>query len=82
MSHTQRQRGLAIIAATTGISVDLLPPQARLQEDLGCDFLDFIELLMALEDALDMCFSPEEDAAVTTVGDLFDLVERHAGAAP
>ena len=70
-------------AADLVVSVlDALPPQARLDENLGCDSLDVLELLMALEDVFDVAFSSEEDAAVTTVGDLLDLVERHAEAAP
>ncbi len=82
MSATRRTRALTIIAQCTGLSLDVLTPQARLDESLGCDSLDVIELLMAMEDVFDVAFSPEEDAAVTTVGDLLDLVERHAGAAP
>lgn len=82
MSATHRARALTIIAQHTGLSLDALPPQARLDENLGCDSLDVIELLMALEDVFNVAFSSEEDAAVTTVGDLLDLVERHAGATP
>jgi len=82
MSTPHRARALTIIAEHLGLSMDALTPSARLQCDLGCDSLDVIELLMGLEDALEVAFSPEEDAAVTTVGDLLDLAERHAGAAP
>jgi len=82
MSATHRARALTIIAQCTGLSLDALTPSARLQCDLGCDSLDVIELLMAFEDEFDMAFSPEEDAAVTTVGDLLDLVDIHAVAAP
>lgn len=82
MSTPHRARALTIIAEHLGLSLDALTPSARLQCDLGCDSLDVIELLMGLEDAFEAAFSPEEDAAVTTVGDLLDLVETHTGAAP
>lgn len=82
MNATNRARALTIIAEHIGLSLDALTPSARLEDDLGCDSLDAIELLMALEDVFEVAFSPEEDAAVTTVGDLLDLVDIHAGAAP
>jgi len=82
MSAPHRARALTIIAEHIGVSLDALTPQARLDENLGCDSLDVLELLMALEDVFDVAFSSEEDAAVTTVGDLLDLVERNAEAAP
>jgi len=82
MSATHRARALTIIAEHTGFSIATLTPTARLDEYLGCDILDVIELLMALEDEFEVAFSPEEDAAATTVGDLLDLVEIHAEAAP
>lgn len=78
---TLRKHALTIIANHVGLSFDALTPDARLDEDLGCDSLDVVELLIGLENEFDVVFSPEEDATVTTVGDLFNLVEIHAGVA-
>jgi acyl carrier protein len=59
-----------------------ITPAMRLDGPIGMDSLDIVELLMWLEDALDISFSPEDDASIKTVGDLLNAVDRHTGGAP
>ena len=51
--------------------------QARLDEDLGADELDEVELMMALEDTFDITVPDEEAAKVKTVQDLVNLVNKY-----
>lgn len=80
MSADRRARALDLIASHTGVGVASLHEPTCLVADLGCDSLDVIEILMAMEEEFDILSSPEDDAAVRTVGDLLALVERLAGA--
>ena len=82
MSADRRTRVLRLTAASAGVDLADVHEAARLEEDLGCDSLDVLEILMALEAEFDILSTPEDDAAVSTVGDLLALVERLAGAKP
>lgn len=54
-------------------------PTHRLQEDLGCDSLDVIELTMAVEEEFGIWIDDEEGEALRTVQDVVDLAERKLG---
>ena len=65
-----------VIAEHFGINVDRLTDEARLRDDLGADWLDRLELMIAIEDQI----SGFEVADVVvdqidTVGDLLRLIE-------
>lgn len=67
-------------------SVDLevpgpVDPHHELAKDLGVDSMGAIVLAVALEDRFRVKLSDEEAAAVVTVRDLMDLVERTSRAA-
>ena len=50
---------------------------SRTFDELGCDSLDFVEIIMALEDALDIeMFTPDLDK-VHTVDDLYNYMAVH-----
>ena len=51
-------------------------PTARLNEDLGFDSLDAVELIMALEETFDIEISDDEAEKVTTVQQVIDCVEK------
>jgi acyl carrier protein len=48
--------------------------------DMGCDSLDAIEIVMSLEDIFDLEIGDDEWADARTVGDIYNLVERLANA--
>ena len=50
--------------------------QASLQEDLGADSLDAVDLNMALEDELGVSIDDEALANLKTVGDLVNYLEN------
>lgn len=66
-----------IIAEQLGIDLALLKLEHKLQDDLGADSLDNIEIVMALEEAFGIALPDEEvETALVqnTVGALADYV--------
>ncbi|MBM7454010.1 acyl carrier protein [Acholeplasma morum] len=51
---------------------------ARLQEDLGADSLDAVELIMNIEDEFDISISDEAAQNLKTVGDLVTYIESQS----
>ena len=69
------ERVRRIVAEHLGIPLERVVDSAGLL-DLGADSLDFIELIMALEDEFSLTISDEEAERLVTVGDLVAAVER------
>jgi acyl carrier protein len=63
-----------IIADNLGVSIADIEDAADLQEDLGADSLDVVEIIMDIEDKLLVNVTDEELHEVKTVQDLIDLV--------
>jgi len=82
MSAAARARAMAELGEYANIPETDITPAMRLDGPIGMDSLDIVELLMWLEVALDISFSPEDDASIKTVGDLLNAVDRHTGGAP
>ena len=51
--------------------------ESDIQEDLGADSLDLVDLLMSLEDDFDLEVPDEDVAKIKTVGDLVNYIEAH-----
>ena len=62
---------------TEQLSVDAgeVKPESSLQNDLGADSLDPVELVMALEEAFDIEIPDEAAEGITTVGDAVKYIE-------
>ena len=71
----RQARTITIIAEHTGVSPDVLTPDARL-EDLGIDSLDAIEITVALEDEFNLDITSGMERQWETVGDIFKAVEE------
>ncbi len=63
-----------VIADTINCDVSTLTPAASLQDDLGIDSLDAVEINMALEDKFGISISDEELMALKTVEDIVNTV--------
>lgn len=59
-----------IIAKQLGIKEDQIVPVAKLEEDLGMDSLDSIELIMILEDTFDIEIPDEAAEKMLTIQDI------------
>ncbi len=61
----------AVIAEQLGVKVNKVFSESSLEEDLGADSLDAIELVMKIEDEFGFGEIPDEDAEkLTTVKDI------------
>lgn len=67
-----------ILAKQLNISKDTIKPESRLLEDLNADSLDFVELLMTMEDEFGISISDEDAKTLKTVDDVCKYLEAHA----
>ena len=65
----------SIISRVTKNPVSEITSEKLIREDLGVDSMQAIEALAILEKELNIVIDPENAFAVTTVDDLFNLVE-------
>lgn len=47
-----------------------------LREDLGCDSLDTVEIVMAIEDELDIKIPDDSAESIVTVGDAMEAIKN------
>jgi acyl carrier protein len=71
-----------ILVTRLGLPTEEVTLAARLQEDLGVDSLDAVEMAIAIERQFDVGLSDEQVASVKTVGDMVALVQRLADQRP
>ncbi len=71
------QKVIEIIADFLDIEVEEIKVESDLKEDLQADSLDFVELVMELEEEFD--FEADEDklAGLKTVGDVIKFIEEN-----
>ncbi|SPE54791.1 Acyl carrier protein (modular protein) [Verrucomicrobia bacterium] len=83
LSDQDTQAVLDILVEQLGVQEPQLTPDARLQEDLGADSLDIVEIIMTVDERFDISVPDEVAERVSTVGDLFDtlaqLLEKRGG---
>jgi len=64
-----------IIVEELGVEKDEITLEAHLNDDLGADSLDAVELIMAIEDAFDISVSDETAQGLKTVGQIVSFIE-------
>ena len=74
---TIQDKTRALISSALKISEGEITKDKQFFNDLGADSLDFVELCVTLEREFNVKFSEEETAKVKTVGDLYELIEKH-----
>lgn len=67
---------VATIHARMGVPVERITPQADIVNDLGADSLDFIELIMDLEEKFDIEIKETEFEDIHTVEDVTRFIEK------
>lgn len=77
---TVRERVLRELANHLCIEESDMAPEKRLNEDLGADSLDIVELGMNLEDEFGIEIPDGDFNRFTTVGDVLAYVEGRLGA--
>lgn len=76
LSEQDKKVVLEILTHQLGVQPDQLILDAKIQEDLGADSLDVIEIVMAVEERFGVCVGDDEAEKVSTVGDLIDTLAR------
>lgn len=66
-----------VIAETLGCDVEEVVMEANLQEDLGADSLDAVEINMAIEEAFGVTIPEEALGEMKSVGDIVRFVDAN-----
>ena len=66
-----------ILADQLDLDADDVTMESSLTEDLGADSLDFVDIVMSLEDEFDAEFPEEDMEGVKTVGDVVRYIEEN-----
>lgn len=64
-----------IIADQLSVDESAIQPATSLIKDLEADSLDFVELVMALEDAFNVKIEEDDAAKITIVQDIIDYLK-------
>lgn len=64
-----------LIAEQLDVKVDDITETSNIQDDLGADSLDVVDLVMALEDEFDVEIPEDQVENIKTVGDIVKFIE-------
>ena len=67
-----------ILADQFDVAEDTISLDTDIQEDLGADSLDVVDLLMSIEDEFEVEIPDEEIDNIRTVGELVSFIEANA----
>ncbi len=66
-----------IIADVLSIDTNEITMDSSFVEDLGCDSLDVVEIIMGIEEELDIKIPDEAAENIATVGDAMEEIKNH-----
>lgn len=67
---------ISIVMDKLGVNEDQVTLESKLNEDLGADSLDKVELIMEIEKEFDIAVNDEDAENVTTVSDIVELLKN------
>jgi acyl carrier protein len=62
------------------VEASLLKPESRLNEDIGLDSLDGVDLIVAIEEKFECRIREEEARDMKTLQDIYDSIKRYTEA--
>lgn len=68
----------AILSEQFSVEESEITPETLLEDDLGADSLDVVDLLMTIEDDFEVEIPDEEVENIKTVGALVEYIESHS----
>ena len=71
-----------ILSNQFDVEEDSITPETNIADDLNADSLDFVDMLMSLEDEFDVEIPDEEIEKMRTVGEVVSYIEEHMSAMP
>jgi acyl carrier protein len=69
-----------IIAEQLSVEADEVKLDANIQDDLGADSLDIVDLITTIEDEFDISIPDEVVEEIKTVGDIVNYIEKNSDA--
>lgn len=69
-----------IVVEQLGVEEDIVTPEANIQDDLGADSLDIVDLIQTIEDEYDLSIPDEAVESIKTIGDIVAYVEKNTDA--
>ncbi len=69
-----------IIIEQLGVEEDVVTAEASIQDDLGADSLDIVDLIQTIEDEYDLSIPDEAVEEIKTVGDIVSYIEKNTDA--
>ncbi|MBR6581332.1 MAG: acyl carrier protein [Ruminococcus sp.] len=67
-----------LIVDQLGADEDAVTSEASIQDDLGADSLDIVDLIQTIEDEYDLSIPDEAVESIKTVGDIVAYIENNA----
>lgn len=67
-----------IISEQLGVDEGEVTAEANIQDDLGADSLDIVDLITTIEDEFDLSIPDEAVEEIKTVGDIANYIEKNA----
>ncbi|MDE6092324.1 MAG: acyl carrier protein [Ruminococcus sp.] len=67
-----------IIVEQLGVEEDAVTLTANIQDDLGADSLDVVDLITTIEDEFDISIPDEAVEEIKTVGDIAAYIEKNS----
>ena len=74
---TIQDKTRALIAQKLNLDESEITPEKSLNNDMGADSLDIVEVSMMLEREFNVKFAESDTVKIQTVGDLYELVEKY-----
>ena len=69
-----------IIAEQLSVEADEVKLDANIQDDLGADSLDIVDLITTIEDEFDISIPDDVVEEIKTVGDIVNYIEKNSDA--
>ena len=69
-----------IIAEQLSVDADEVTMDSNIQDDLGADSLDVVDLITSIEDEFDLSIPDEAVEEIKTVGDIANYIEKNTDA--
>ena len=67
-----------IIAEQLSVEADEVKMDSNIQDDLGADSLDVVDLITTIEDEFDISIPDEAVEEIKTVGDIANYIEKNS----
>ncbi len=67
-----------LVVDQLGVEEDEVTMEATMQDDLGADSLDLVDLVMSVEEELGVKVADEDLEKIKTVGDIVNYIEERA----